>query len=661
MGNQIKQGVFFLLCFFLPFRIALANAGILELTPDIPRYALGRSIAFLEDESGKLGISEVSSPAFEARFKPSQENALNFGVTSSAIWVKCTLRNTRPEAISVWLLSLDYPLFDYVSLFRKNRASGQWEEEKSGDRYPFRNRKIAHRNFLFELPMPDTAVQTYYLRFATSGSLQIGPHLHTERELSIENMYAEIGYGLFFGALLIMIGYNLFLFFSLWDRAYLAYVLVILFNLLVQASFSGHINQYFLGNTPVLANGSIPLFMAGAGLTMNFFAISFLGTRHFARGMHRILMGLLVLAALDMLLVFFLPARLTISLAGLIVMVTSLMMIVAGVSSLANGNKSARYFLLAWVVLLAGVLITSLRNFGLLTPNFLTVNSIKIGAIMEVILLSMALSDKYNLFKKEKETTQAKMLHMQQEANKVLEEKVQERTLQLAEAYEELSSTMVVIEQERQKSDRLLLNILPEETAAELKEKGQAKPKHYDRVSVLFTDFRDFTRLVEQMTPQQVIEELSYCFTAFDDICDRHRLEKIKTIGDSYMAAGGLPRPNDTNPADAVSAALEILEWTENWKVEKLTRGEEPWEIRIGIHTGPVVAGVVGKNKFAYDIWGDTVNHASRMESGGQPGHVNISEATYQLVRHEFHCVYRGEITVKNLGDLKMYWVEGRI
>ncbi|MBK8656640.1 MAG: hypothetical protein IPN20_22635 [Haliscomenobacter sp.] len=118
-----------------------------------------------------MGISEVSSPAFEARFKPSQENALNFGVTSSAIWVKCTLRNTRPEAISVWLLSLDYPLFDYVSLFRKNRASGQWEEEKSGDRYPFRNRKIAHRNFLFELPMPDTAVQTYYLRFATSGSL----------------------------------------------------------------------------------------------------------------------------------------------------------------------------------------------------------------------------------------------------------------------------------------------------------------------------------------------------------------------------------------------------------------------------------------------------------------------------------------------------------
>ncbi|MBK8652376.1 MAG: adenylate/guanylate cyclase domain-containing protein [Haliscomenobacter sp.] len=114
-------------------------------------------------------------------------------------------------------------------------------------------------------------------------------------------------------------------------------------------------------------------------------------------------------------------------------------------------------------------------------------------------------------------------------------------------------------------------------------------------MSVLFTDFRDFTRLVEQMTPQQVIEELSYCFTAFDDICDRHRLEKIKTIGDSYMAAGGLPRPNDTNPADAVSAALEILEWTENWKVEKLTRGEEPWEIRIGIHTGPVVAGVVGK------------------------------------------------------------------
>ncbi|MBV6427514.1 MAG: hypothetical protein KIPDCIKN_02034 [Haliscomenobacter sp.] len=661
MGNFKLKGLALVAACWLASAAALASPGILELSPEKSRYALGRHMTFLEDKSGDLTIEEVSSPGFQARFQPSREDALNFGVTSSAIWVKCVLRNTDPEAFPNWLLSLDYPLFDYVSLYYSDRNSGKWTEEKLGDRYPFRNRKIAHRNFLFELPMPDTTVQTYYLRFATSGSLQIGPHLHTERELSIENMYAEIGYGLFFGALLIMIGYNLFLFFSLWDRAYLAYVLVILFSLLVQASFSGHINQYLLGNAPVLANGSIPLFMAGAGLTMNFFAITFLDTRRFARKMHLILMGLMVIAILDMILVFFLPTRLTISLAGLVIMVTSLMMIVAGVNSLLNGNKSARYFLLAWVMLLAGVLITSLRNFGLLMPNFFTVNSMKFGAILEVILLSMALSDKYNLFKKEKETTQAKMLHMQQEANKVLEEKVQERTLQLAQANEELSSTLVVIEQERQKSDQLLLNILPEETAAELKEKGQAKPKHYDRVSVLFTDFRDFTRLVEQMTPQQVIEELSYCFTAFDDICDRHRLEKIKTIGDSYMAAGGLPRPNDTNPADAVSAALEILEWTENWKAEKLTRGEEPWEIRIGIHTGPVVAGVVGKNKFAYDIWGDTVNHASRMESGGQPGHVNISEATYQLVRHEFHCVYRGEITVKNLGDLKMYWVEGRI
>ncbi len=660
MGNLQKKGIACIAACLLAASSALAGTGILDLGPDKSRHALGRHMAFLEDKSGALTIEEAASPGYEAQFKPSREDALNFGVTSSAIWIRFRLRNTDPEATPNWLLSLDYPLFDYVSLYRKNSATGQWEEEKSGDGYPFRNRKIAHRNFLFELPLPDTAAQTYYLRFATSGSLQIGPHLHTERELSIENMYSEIGYGLFFGALLIMIGYNLFLFFSLWDRAYLAYVLVILFSLLVQASFSGHINQYLLGNTPLLANGSVPLFMAGAGLTMNFFAITFLDTRQFARRIHRILKALLVLAALDMLLVFFLPARLTISLAGLIIMVTSLMMIVAGIRSLINGNKSARYFLLAWVMLLAGVLITSLRNFGLLTPNFFTVNSMKFGAIMEVILLSMALSDKYNLFKKEKEAAQSKMLRMQQEANKVLEEKVLERTLQLAEANQELSATLEVVDQERQKSDRLLLNILPEETAAELKEHGLASPKHYDRVSVLFTDFRDFTRLVEQMTPQQVIEELSYCFTAFDDICDRHRLEKIKTIGDSYMAAGGLPRPNDTNPADAVRAALEILEWTENWKTEKRNKGEEPWEIRIGIHTGPVVAGVVGKNKFAYDIWGDTVNHASRMESAGQPGQVNISEATYQLVRHEFRCVYRGEITVKNLGDLKMYWVEGR-
>ncbi len=215
------------------------------------------------------------------------------------------------------------------------------------------------------------------------------------------------------------------------------------------------------------------------------------------------------------------------------------------------------------------------------------------------------------------------------------------------------------IDYERQRSDKLLLNILPEETAEELKEKGSATPKHYERVSVLFTDFKGFTTIAEKLTPQELVKELNNCFLEFDRIIDKNNLEKIKTIGDAYMCAGGIPLENTTNPIDIVKAGLEIKDYMENLKKEREAAGEDFWELRIGIHTGPVVAGVVGKNKFAYDIWGDAVNTASRMESSGVPGKVNISGETYELVKNHFKCTHRGKIQAKNKGEIDMYIVEG--
>ncbi|MCU0447325.1 MAG: adenylate/guanylate cyclase domain-containing protein [Microscillaceae bacterium] len=237
-----------------------------------------------------------------------------------------------------------------------------------------------------------------------------------------------------------------------------------------------------------------------------------------------------------------------------------------------------------------------------------------------------------------------------EDLSKNLEKKVEERT-------NELNHTLQIVEQERQKSDKLLLNILPEETAQELKEKGSANPHYYPLVTVLFTDFKGFTQIAEQLEPQQVIEELNQCFLAFDEICERHNLEKIKTIGDSYMCAGGVPVANTRNPWDCVSAGLEMQKWMQNWKIEKEKRGEPVWEVRIGIHSGEVIAGVIGKNKFAYDIWGDTVNLASRMESSGEAGKVNISQTTYALVKDDFDCTFRGKIQAKNKGEIEMYFV----
>lgn len=214
------------------------------------------------------------------------------------------------------------------------------------------------------------------------------------------------------------------------------------------------------------------------------------------------------------------------------------------------------------------------------------------------------------------------------------------------------------ISKEKKRSEALLLNILPAETAEELKNTGTTTAKDFSEVTVLFTDFKNFTAMSEHLTAQELVNEINYCYSAFDNIITKHGIEKIKTIGDSYMCAGGLPVANNTNAEATVRAALDIRDFILNEKQKREAEGKLFFEIRIGCNTGPVVAGIVGIKKFAYDIWGDTVNIASRMESSGEPGKVNISGSTYELVKDKFSCTYRGKIEAKNKGMIDMYFVE---
>lgn len=217
------------------------------------------------------------------------------------------------------------------------------------------------------------------------------------------------------------------------------------------------------------------------------------------------------------------------------------------------------------------------------------------------------------------------------------------------------------ISKEKHRSEELLLNILPAQTAEELKHTGKAQTRSFDSITVLFTDFKNFTQASEELTPEELVEEINHCYSEFDRIISRYNIEKIKTIGDSYMCAGGLPVTNDTHPVDVVSAALEMIAFIERNKQERIEKGKQYFELRAGIHTGPVVAGIVGIKKFAYDIWGDTVNTASRMESSGDVGKLNISGSTYELVKTKFNCIYRGKVEAKNKGLIDMYFVEGKI
>ncbi len=217
--------------------------------------------------------------------------------------------------------------------------------------------------------------------------------------------------------------------------------------------------------------------------------------------------------------------------------------------------------------------------------------------------------------------------------------------------------TKAIIEREMARSEALLVNILPVETAKELKEHGKVKAKKFESVTVLFTDFEAFTAHSEHVDPELLVSRLGYYFSAFDDIIEKHGLEKIKTIGDAYMCAGGLPFPIADHAIKTVNAALEILSFVEEVKAKNETSFS--FSVRIGLNTGPVVAGVVGSKKFSYDIWGDTVNVASRMETFSDSGRINISHNTYLLVKDVFDCEYRGKVEVKNRGILKMYFVKG--
>jgi PAS domain S-box-containing protein len=270
------------------------------------------------------------------------------------------------------------------------------------------------------------------------------------------------------------------------------------------------------------------------------------------------------------------------------------------------------------------------------------------GKIEEIIAVEFDIT----LFKNKEEE-----LNAQNDKIKEIARVLEKTNAQLEEQKHEINEQKHTIELEQEKSEKLLLNILPFEVAKQLKSKGRAGTRSYKLVSVLFADFKGFSRISKTLDPKDLVNILDSYFATFDEITGRHYIEKIKTIGDAYMCAGGLPLSNKSNPIDTVLAGLEIQSYLNDLNDTKVLNGLQVWELRIGIHTGPVVAGVVGKKRFAYDIWGDTVNVASRMEQSSHVGMVNVSGITYDYIKDFFICDNRGKIETKNLGKIDMYFV----
>lgn len=268
---------------------------------------------------------------------------------------------------------------------------------------------------------------------------------------------------------------------------------------------------------------------------------------------------------------------------------------------------------------------------------------------VEVFVLALLLLGIYLLYR-----SRLKRIQKQKD---LLESQVKQRTIEIIKQKEQVEKQKRMLEEEKVKTEKLLLNILPREMADELKNKGKARARKYRSSTVMFTDFKGFTTLAEEYTPEDLVAELDSYFIKFDEIAAKYNVEKIKTIGDAYMAAGGVPIRNKSNAIDTTLAALEIQRAMREMKEHKEELGQKAWDLRIGLHSGSLIAGVVGIKRFAYDIWGDTVNVAAHMESSGEIGKVNVSETTYEAVSEFFVTEYRGKVQAKNKGEIDMYFV----
>ncbi|MBS0663251.1 MAG: hypothetical protein JSR48_08290 [Verrucomicrobia bacterium] len=459
--------------------------------------------------------------------------------------------------------------------------------------------------------------------------------------------------GVYAGVMLALIIYNLGLFVMLRERSYLYYVGLEACNMLIWGSVFGLTSEYLWPHLPGLEH-VLAWFLVGVGFFSGVqFLRSYLDT---AKGMprsDRLLQGLGLLGLLSV-PVAMLVARRDV-LAGLAVLGAvpfAGFFVAVAVATLAirRGQGAARHLLLAIGCSTGGTMMQTAAMFGLLPENDFTLTGSQIGGALMGIILSLGLGFRLRhlrleLAERELAEARRRSEHEREKRelieaqNRELERRVSERTAELAAA--------------REKVEGLLENILPRAIIEELKAKGITEPRRHEEVSILFTDFSGFTETVATIPAQRLVRELDEIFRAFDEIAAVQGLEKIKTIGDAYMAAAGLPMPAPDHAARCVRAGLAMTRFIEHRNQTSAIK----WNLRVGVHSGAVVAGVVGKNKYAYDVWGDTVNLASRLESASERNRVNISAYTYELVRDRFDCEYRSKLAAKGKGEIDMYLV----
>lgn len=600
---------------------------------------LGEGVEYLRDKGSGWSFENVSSEGADWQTYPGE--VLNFQNTRDAIWLRFKVNNSCPEALFLLFgnAELDH-IWCYV-----DTGGPEPEVHISGNLHHFNSRYLRSNRVC--LPLGDGSF-TVYLRIQTRASFYLPLYLGSLKSLSRIHYRNSIFNGLTIGVMLVILFYNFILFLAIPDRLYLKYCTYLFFSTALIAFIQGlpfsflwpdnhGINVFYFTN----------LVIAGATISAIRFSSSFLNIKAHTPGLLWLNRFLIAMALLTVLIELLFKPIMVNAMIQAVSGATSLYLFVLGIVYYAKGYQRAKFYVSSWGVLVSGAIIYILTLNGVVKIHFLTLNSFQLASMAEGVLLSFALADRIHILREEREKAQQFAMEtarqnerLIREQNVLLEEEVRKRTDQL--------------QQEMQKSEELLLNILPMEIASELKEHGLSEAKQFDEVSVLFTDFVNFTGIGADLSPQALVQELHLCFKAFDGITEKHGLEKIKTIGDAYMAVCGVPVADAEHARKTANAALEILDYI---RVYRNNGGL--FDIRIGISTGPVVAGIIGVKKFQYDLWGDTVNTAARMEHYGEIGEVNISQDTYLRLKDypDFKFVDRGMVHVKGKGQIHMWLV----
>ncbi|PJZ75929.1 7TM diverse intracellular signaling domain-containing protein [Leptospira neocaledonica] len=600
--------------FFALFAVSSVYADDkIHVSKDIERLPLGKSVYYLEDPERKLTFDDISKPDAESKFIKSDKDSLDFGQLNYNYWFRLTFENDTPESVSK-LVEINYSNIDIVQFYKPN-PDGTYSKEESGMLFPFSARSFKNRNFVYQIELLPGQQKTYYLMTWTSGGLNIPLTLWDKETFSQYNADMQHGLGLYYGVMVVMILYNIFIFFSVRDVSYFYYVSYILGFLGIQLVLTGHGFQYLWPAFPFLQRNFYVVFTGICMASVLLFTKRFLNTKeNVPKWLDKSMKVLIVAHGFILFTPLVLPPEITVKLALVLTLPVLIFIPTATVISFLKKFRPARYFLLAFTVLTVSGTVVVLRFINVLGSTFLTEYGLYLGSTMEVILLSIALADRINIMKKEKEEAQAKTLEMQ----KIL-----------TESY---------------------ARFVPKDFLANLGKDSILDVRLGDQIqkdmAVLFSDIRSFTTLSEQMTPAENFNFINSYLSRMSPIIQRHNGFIDKFIGDAIMALF------QRNVIDAVSAGVEMQRYLKEYNEHRHRQGYIPIQIGVGIHSGSLMLGTIGaEERLEGTVISDTVNLASRIESLTKVygSRIAVSESTIEEVKKDgkFHFRFLDRVKVK--------------